>query len=413
MPEGLDNAARAFQTEIAPQSSRPRDEGGRFTAQPETMFAPRPLEGDPVTGDTRDAGDDARLAAMERRVADGRAEEGDEEFAARSGQAAARQGRQGRERLQAGDEGARHAPADQGHERAEAEPGERTDEELGDQDAQERDEREDGEGTSEQDAESQFKITTLDGKPVEKFEVQVDGQPLEVSLDEALRGYVREKTFHQRMNKVAEARQAVEGEAAQTAQIRQHYIQQCEHLARVLTEVLPPQPNWDEEFQRDPRAAHERQKAYAAIYGKVNELNQQAQAAEAQARQEYDRKSQAYAVDQFSQFVKEANIPDEKALNERLTRMRAYGRRMGFTEGELATVYDKRMLRVLDHAAKYDQGQRNLPKPVIPGKGKTLTPGVATPAGNATRRSLDEAQQRLAKTGRLDDAASVFQRLIR
>lgn len=399
MPEGIDQAADAFRTEIAPVADRSRDEAGRFTstsARPEPIFGERPFEGEDRTQSTRE---DQRLAERERRVADGRAEEGDDAELRKSVSDNA-----ARARHAAGDE--RHEPGADEQERIEGQ-------EPGDQDAQERDEGADAERTSEQDAESQFKITTLDGKPVEKFEVQVDGQPVEVSLDEALRGYVREKTFHQRMNRVAEARQAVEGEAAQTAQIRQHYIQQCEHLARVLAEVLPPQPNWDEEFQRDPRAAHERQKAYAAIYGKVNELNQQAQAAEAQARQEYDRKSQAYAVDQFSQFVKEANIPDEKALNERLTRMRAYGRRMGFTEGELATVYDKRMLRVLDHAAKYDQAMAARPKAVIPGKGKTLTPGVATPAGNATRRSLDEAQQRLAKTGRLDDAASVFQRLIR
>lgn len=395
MPEGLDQAADAFRTEIAPVADRSRDEAGRFTsttARPEPIFGERPFEGQDRTQSTRE---DQRLAERERRIADGRAEEGDEE------------------RLRDAPARDRQAAGDGEHGGDEGKPERIEGQEPDDQNAQERDEGADAEGTSEQDAESHFKITTLDGKPVEKFEIQVDGQPLEVSLDEALRGYVREKTFHQRMNKVAEARQAVEGEAAQTAQVRQHYIQQCEHVAKVLQEVLPPQPNWDEEFQRDPRAAHERQKAYAAIYGKVHELNSQAQAAEAQARQEYDRKSQEYAVGQFTEFVTEANIPDEKVLNERLTRMRAYGRRMGFSEGELATVYDKRMLRVLDHAAKYDQAMAARPKAVIPGKGKTLTPGVATPAGNATRRSLDDAQQRLAKTGRLDDAASVFQRLLR
>jgi hypothetical protein len=76
-------------------------------------------------------------------------------------------------------------------------------------------------------------------------------------------------------------------------------------------------------------------------------------------------------------------------------------------------VYDKRMLLVLRDAARYHQATANKPKPVIPGNGKTLAPGVATPIGNATRRSLDEAMSKLAKTGRTDDAAQVFQRLIR
>jgi hypothetical protein len=67
----------------------------------------------------------------------------------------------------------------------------------------------------------------------------------------------------------------------------------------------------------------------------------------------------------------------------------------------------------LRKAALYDQGQADKPKPVIPGKGKTLTPGVATPVGNATRRHIDEAQSKLAKSGRIDDAAQVMARLIR
>jgi hypothetical protein len=385
-PEGLDQAADAFRTEIAPESPRPRDDSGRFAPRPESMFAPRPIEGEDRTQSTRE---DQRLAERERRIADGRAEERDEEPVR---DAPAR---------------ARPAAGDDRHDEQSGEGDEGTDEPASKthEGAEEPQDLEDGE--------SRFKITTLDGKPVEKFEVQVDGQPVEVSLDEALRGYVREKTFHQRMTKIDQARQTVEQQFAETGQVRQHYIQQCEHLARMLQEVLPPPPNWDEERRRDPQGAWDRRQAYEAVYGKIHALNQQAQAAQEQARQEYDRNSQRYAVEQFSQFVQEANIPDEKALSERLTRMRAYGRRMGFHEGELATVYDKRMLRVLDHAAKYDQMMADRPKAVIPGKGKTLTPGVATPSGNATRRSLDEAQQRLAKTGRLDDAASVFQRLLR
>ena len=38
------------------------------------MFGERPIEGDPLTGDTRDGGDNERLRAHEREVADGAAE---------------------------------------------------------------------------------------------------------------------------------------------------------------------------------------------------------------------------------------------------------------------------------------------------------------------------------------------------
>lgn len=425
MPEGLESAARAFQTEIAPASERPRDQTGRFVAtdsRPEPMFQPRPIEGDPATGDTRDGGDDARLAEIERRIADGRAEEGDAEFAAQSRRQAARQARARGERLPADDEGARHASADDRHQRAQAEQGGPQEPGQSDQDAEGADGRAqaeaaegDAEGLAERDAaaESQFKITTLDGQPVEKFEVSVDGQPVEVSLNEALQGYINEATFRQRMTKVVEARNVIEQEASQLGQAREAYVQRLAFADRMLSELTPAPPDWDKEFASDPRQAHEKQKAYGAIYGKRQQIAQEIAQVQAEAQADYDRRARDYAINGFSRFVQEANIPDERALNTELSRMRSYGKSVGFNEGELATVYDPRMLRVLRDAARYHSIAAARPKAVSPGRGKTLTPGAAAPIGGGVRKGIDEAQQRLARTGRLDDAQAVFERLIR
>jgi len=392
-PEGYDEAARAFQTEIAPASGRPRDEGGRFastSARPEPMFEERPFEGDPVTGDTRDGGDDPRLAAAERRIADGRAQEGDEQSI-----------------QDAGAKRARQAAGDNRHGEGDGEPERVGPKEPDGEDA----EGEDGEPKPEGDEEGAEGEPQPDAGP--KYEVTVDGQTMEVSLPEALKGYIREQTFHQRMAKVAEARQAVEQEAVSTVQLRDTYIRELQKLEAEYAELTPPQPDWDKEFAADPRAAHEKQKAHATIYAKRMQIRERWQQADQERAQEYDRHTQAYAHHQFTQFVSEANIRDEKALTAEMSAMRAYAKMRGFSEGEIATVYDKRMLAVLRDAAKHHQDTAKLPKPVIPGKGKTLAPGVATPVGNATRRSLDEAQTKLAKTGRLDDAAALFQRLIR
>ena len=392
MAEGIDQAAQAFQTQISPQApERPRDSGGRFAARPEPMFEPRPIEGDPQTGDTRDGGDDARLAAAERRIADGRAEEGDEQS------------------LQDGAR-ARHAANDNRHA---ANDNEAAPERLGqtaeDDDAEGADGQPKAEG-DQGDAEGQ---SEPDAEGGQKYEVTVDGQTMEVPLAEALKGYIREQTFKQRMNKVHEARQAVEQEAATTVQARDYYAQKLAVLERTLAELTPPQPNWDQEFAADPRSAHEKQKAYAAIYNRMAWAQQEQQRTASEAAQEYDRNSAKYAVDQFTQFVQEAKIPDEKALTSEMSGMRTYAKMRGFSEGEIATVYDKRMLQVLRDAAKYHQMVSAQPKPVATGKGKALTPGSATPIGNAGRRNIDDAQRKLAQTGRLDDAAALFQRLIR
>jgi hypothetical protein len=394
VPEGLDQASSAFQAAINPQAAQPRDTGGRFqstAAKPEPMFEPRPLEGDEKTGDVRDAGDDPRLLERERRIADGRSDERDER--GEPGEAAAQGEGEGGERLRPdGTKERGDAAADDGHDP---------------------DKGEKPEGEGEADDQGEKWALTLNGQPVEKLEVTVDGEDKPVSLDECVKGYIRTETFHKRMTQVDQARQQVEAEAQNIGQARDVYGQKLKYLDTLIAQMTPQEPNWDAEFQADPRAAHEKQKTYGEIYAKRHWIDQELQRTAHETQAEYDKRSKDFAISQFTDFVREANIPDEKALNETLTLMRSYGRKEGFSEAELAQTYDKRMLRVLRKAALYDQGQSNRPKAIIPGKGKTLTPGVATPVGNATRRHIDEAQSKLAKSGRLDDAASVMARLIR
>jgi hypothetical protein len=405
MAEGLDGAAQAFHTEINPQA-RPRDDGGRFasSARPETMFEERKVEGDPLTGDTRDGGEDQRLLDHERRVADGWAEEGDD----------------GRRKPVPDRARARNAAGDDGHERANAEPERIGEQEGGDQDAQGPDgkpkaqgDEGDAEGPSEQDADSPWQIT-LDGKPVEKLEVTVDGQPHEVTLSEALKGYVDGETYNRRVAQVGEAVKVIESEYQRATQFRDHYIQSLQVQEEEYAALIPREPNWDQLFAQDPRAAHELQKNFQGVYGVLNGMRQR-RAQEMQAReQENARKIAEYANNGWEQFKRHTRIADQATLNNEVSAMRKVAlEHYGFGEHEVATTYDPRMLAVLHDASKYRRMMADKPRPVMPDRGRTLAPGSARPIGSAARRSIDDAQRKLAKTGKLDDATAVFERLIR
>ena len=365
------------------------------------MFEPRPVEGDEKTGDARDAGDDPRLLERERRIADGRADERDERD-----EGPVRR-RAGEEAAEGEGEGGERSLQQRGKERGDAGPDDGHEADEG------KEPKPDGEGEGEADEQGEKWALTLNGQPVEKLEVTVDGEERPVSLDECVKGYIRTETFHKRMSQVDQARQQIEAEAGNIGQARTVYQQKLQYLDTLIAQMTPQEPDWDKEFAADPAAAHRKQKTYGEIYAKRHWIDQELQRTAHETQAEYDKRSKDFAINQFTDFVREANIPDEKALTETLTLMRSYGRKEGFSEAELAQTYDKRMLRVLRKAALYDQGQSNRPKAIIPGKGKTLTPGVATPVGNATRRHIDEAQSRLAKTGRVDDAAQVMARLIR
>jgi hypothetical protein len=70
-------------------------------------------------------------------------------------------------------------------------------------------------------------------------------------------------------------------------------------------------------------------------------------------------------------------------------------------------------LNILLKSYLYTRGMAVRPQAVIPGTGKALIPGSATPIGNAGRRNVDEAFRRQAKSGSLEDTAALYQRLLR
>ena len=409
-PEGLDSAAAAFQQAIDPAQTqnegapRARDTGGRFAQvaeKPEPFLPIRMLEGDPDTGDTSDAGDDPRLAAREREIADGRFDERAHREAAerQPRRAPAQTEGDGGERRGADAPLSDDAGADDGHAGAETEQADGETQAAGDDDREASDRDAD-----EVDEEAQYEIT-------------VDGAPQTVSLGELRDGYIRTATFHSRLNKVNEHKQAVDQEHARVSQLRDIYVNGLAALDEDIRALTPQEPDWDAEYARDALSARRKQKQYQEVYTKLNQVRANRAWALQNAREEHDRGSAKYAVEQFTQFVQDHSkvIKDEPSLQRVIGGMRKTALAEGFTEPEVAGVYDKRMLNVLFKAWMYDQGLtvRAQPQAVLPGKGKSLVPGSATPIGNAGRRNIDEAQRQLARTGRMEDATAYFQRLLR
>ena len=90
-----------------------------------------------------------------------------------------------------------------------------------------------------------------------------------------------------------------------------------------------------------------------------------------------------------------------------------FGQKAGFSADELKNIFDHRVVNVLRKAALYDQmmSKRGNIRPAVNNGPKPAKPGAAGRMDNTTdsRRS----QQRLAKTGRVNDAASAIEHLLR
>ncbi len=406
----VDSAAQAFERAIDPAPSQgeqaaprapatrrndARDESGRFTQtaeKPEPMFEMRIVEGDPETGDTSDGGDDGRLRAREREVADGRFDERQDlrtERQSRQAPAEA-EGPSGERRLAESGEERSDAAADDGYAGADDEPEELTAEAAGDE----------------------------EGEPEDQdYEITVDGETHHVSLGEMRDGYIRTATFHHRLNKTNEYKAQVDQENQRVGQLRDIYVNGLTALDQDLQALALPEPDWEKEFELNPKAANQRRKEYQAYYTKLSQIRANRAWAQQNAREEHDRASAKYAIEQFTQFVDDHKklIKDEPSLQKVIGGMRKTALAEGFNEVEVAGVYDKRMLNILFKAWMYDQGMAVRPQAVISnGQGKSLVPGSARPQlGSAGRRNIDEAQRQLARTGKMEDATNLFQRLLR
>src|SRR4249919_2554585 len=85
-----------------------------------------------------------------------------------------------------------------------------------------------------------------------KVEVTVDGEPVEVTLKEALEGYVRTETFHRRMNQLDEAKKIVRRAAADAVQNYEYSMNVAKQMQAHMDTMIPPEPDWDKEFAADP-----------------------------------------------------------------------------------------------------------------------------------------------------------------
>jgi len=382
MGEGLDEAREAFAQEI-PQATRQRDQGGRFvsTNKPEPIFQPRDIEGDD-RGDTSDGGADPRLLEQERRIADGRSEEGD--TAPKPAKRVP-------------------APANDNDEPAENQRPERIGEEADDADP---------------DAEGADKGKPGEGEPSEdtspRYKIQIDGEEREVSLNEALRGYTREETFNTRMRQMVEVAKTIDERGAQAQQAREAYIQLCHNQEAEFAALIPKEPDdWEALYKTDPVGAHNLEKNYKAIYGTLNGIRQRREYAQREAYQAHAQQTASYARAEFDKFRARNKLANQTEVDHAITGMRRTAMSHGFSEDEIGTTYDERMLSILLKAAKYDRMQANKPFPVQPERGGALQPGSAPRVGNGAARSMNDAQKRLASTGRVDDAAAVMAQFLR
>ena len=272
---------------------------------------------------------------------------------------------------------------------------------------------------NESDAESEESEVEQDDDGEEQeqptYLVKAAGEEREVTLNELIKSYQLGTDYTKKSQAVAEERKAVESErqAVQEAKaMRDTYAQRLEMIEQMLT----PQQEENLEYlkETDPigysvKVAEmiQRDKQLAAVQAERHRINQQ---------QEQDRQVQMQSVvaeemQKLSSYIPEFTDPakGEAIRND----IRAFGKQIGFSDNELAAVYDSRAVLTLYKAMQYDKLVAS--KPAITKKvneaPKAIKSGVSKPR-DSNAEETRKLKARAKSSGSVRDAASVFERFL-
>ncbi len=255
--------------------------------------------------------------------------------------------------------------------------------------------------------------TQEEDKP-QVFTVKVDGKEIEVTLDELQKGYSRTQDYTRKTQQVAEARKAAEAELQAVRAEREQYAQLLGALSEQVKVAAEPQIDWDRLYREDPieyvrqrEVMRENKEKAAAIQAEQQRLAEIAQQEQMQRFQAVKAKEAQALIEAIPSWKDPAKAKAEKAM------LVEFGQKMGFTPQELGNIFDHRVVLALRKAALYDQMQakRQGIKPVTNNGPKPAKPGAA---GRVSQMSDSvRAKQRLAKTGRVEDAASAIALLLK
>jgi len=294
---------------------------------------------------------------------------------------------------------------------AETEDATPDDEEADEEEAEadEEDAEDDGEEVDPEDDDDEEEGDEDEQSP-ESYTVKVDGEDVEVTLDELKRSYSGQSYIQKRMKEVGDkAREAEEIYNAlnqERAQLYQ-FVQQVQQQGV----MQPPKPPARELLDSDPIAYMEQKADYEEALqnyqyqqGQFQQQQQQYTEAEKAARNRYLQEQQARLAQEIPEFA-DADKAREIQGKIRNAATEIYG----FSDEELASVVDARHVKVLDDARRYRELMAN--KERATKKVKTAKPSVKAGSRRKVdpkRKAREQAQKRLKDTGSVDAAVELL-----
>jgi hypothetical protein len=270
------------------------------------------------------------------------------------------------------------------------------------------------EAAEEEDEPQEDQVEEEESEQPQLYTIKVDGEETEVTLEELQNGYSRQRDYTRKTQELAQQRKAIEAKQQEVSQKDAIYSQLLPKMEATLKGELENEPDWSALYEADPIA-------YVREKDIWNEKKQKLQAVQAES-QRLQQESAMAQQQKLQQFVEYGNqqlleqIPEwqdnEVASKEKMA-IRDYGVNvLGYTPQEMDSVYDYRVLLGLRNAwLQHKTQQATKVKPTEKkAAARTARPGTSNVPKSTT--PVKKARQKLAKTGKVQDAAKLFEQIL-
>ena len=248
---------------------------------------------------------------------------------------------------------------------------------------------------------------------LQTFTVKVDGQEVEVTQEELINGYSRQQDYTRKTQELSQQRKTIEQQQAELAQRDAIYSQLLPKMEAQLKGVLGEEPDWQRLYEDDPvgyvrekQLWDEQKQKLEAVQAEQQRLQQESFAEQQKLIQQQVEEGQAKLLEVIPEWQNQEVANKEKAeIANYATNV------LGYTQEEINSVYDWRALLGLRKAWLSDKIAETVKKkPTQKAPARVARPGTT----NRPKRQapVKKAKQKLAKSGKIQDAAKVFEQII-
>ena len=238
--------------------------------------------------------------------------------------------------------------------------------------------------------------------------VKVQGQELEVSLDELKSGYSRDSDYRQKTHALAEERRMLDEQKTSLSQSYDGKLKELTDLIGAAESYIGQSSKEDLQkmYEEDPTQAAKIDFQQRQQRESFNNLKQQAEVVKLQQYNQYldeQKRLAATKIPEYSDPVKGVTFKNQmkNTLSE-----------YGFNDQEIGSLADHRFLMVLRDAMEY----KNLKSKPVTNKKVTTAPKVVksgTPKMEDSRRAaVKQKIGRLRRSGKINDAQSAILEII-